>query len=172
MLARLLVAKGVREYLEAASLLKQKHPDAIIRLGGMEDPGSGGVPMSEIQQFVDDGIIEYLGHVEDVPAALAQCSVYVLPSWHEGTPRSVLEAMSTGRAVITTDARGCRETVEHEENGLLVPLKDPASLSEAMIKLASSSELRSKMGNKGRSLAESRFDARQVAAVMLDALSL
>ena len=172
MLARLLVAKGVREYLEAAAILKEKHPDAIVRLGGMEDPGSGGVPMSEIQQAVDDGIIEYLGHVEDVQAALARCSVYVLPSWHEGTPRSVLEAMSTGRAVITTDARGCRETVDHEENGLIVPLRDPASLAGAMSRLASSSELRSEMGNKGRSLAESRFDARQVAAVMLDALSL
>ena len=172
MLARLLVAKGVREYLEAASILKEKHPDAIVRLGGMEDPGSGGVPMSEIQQAVDDGVIEYLGHVDDVQAALAQCSVYVLPSWHEGTPRSVLEAMSSGRAIITTDARGCRETVEDGENGLLVPLRDPASLADAMIKLASFSELRSKMGNKGRLLAESRFDARQVATVMLDALSL
>lgn len=172
MLARLLVAKGVREYLEAAAILKEKHPDAIVRLGGMEDPGSGGVPMSEIQQAVDDGLIEYLGHVDDVQEALARCSVYVLPSWHEGTPRSVLEAMSTGRAVITTDARGCRETVEEGENGLLVPLRDPASLAQAMSKLASSPDLRSQMGRKGRSLAESRFDARQVAAVMLDALSL
>ncbi|MBG84499.1 MAG: glycosyltransferase family 1 protein [Phycisphaerae bacterium] len=172
MLARLLVAKGVREYLEAAAILKEKHPDAVVRLGGMEDPGSGGVPMSEIQQAVEDGVIEYLGHVDDVQAALSQCSIYVLPSWHEGTPRSVLEAMSTGRAVITTDARGCRETVEDGRNGLLVPLRDPHALSNAMHRLASDSALRIKMGIESRNIAQDCFDANQVADVMLRSLNL
>lgn len=172
MLARLLESKGVREYLAAASLLKRRCPDVVIRLGGMEDPGSGGIPMQEIHAAVTTGDIEYLGHVQDVPAALADCSVYVLPSWHEGTPRSVLEAMSTGRAIITTDARGCRETVEDGVNGLLVPLRDPATLAEAMEYMANDSTRRTTMGQAGRQLAESRFDAREVARVIMEALSL
>ena len=172
MLARLLESKGVREYLEAASLLKRRCPDAIIRLGGMQDPGSGGIPMDEIQPMVDSGTIEYLGHVQDVQKALGECSVYVLPSWHEGTPRSVLEAMSTGRAIITTNARGCRETVDDGVNGLLVPLKDPATLAEAMEFLTKDAVRRAAMGQASRQMAESRFDAREVAQVIMKALGL
>ena len=172
MLARLLESKGVREYLAAARLLKRRCPEAVIRLGGMEDPGSGGIPIAEIQTSMDSGDIEYLGHVNDVPRALSECSVYVLPSWHEGTPRSVLEAMATGRAVITTDARGCRETVDDGVNGLLVPLKDPATLAEAMEYLAKDSNHRLKMGQASRSMAENKFDADEVAKVMMKALGL
>ena len=172
MLARLLESKGVREYLSAASLLKRRFPNAVVRLGGMEDPGSGGVPMAEIQTAQQSGSIEYIGHVEDVQQALAHCSVYVLPSWHEGTPRSVLEAMSTGRPVITTNVRGCRETVDDGINGLLVPVRDPASLADAMCVLADNPPLRTKMGQAGRDMAIERFDARRVASTIMQALDL
>ena len=172
MLARLLESKGVREYLEAARVLKRRCPDVVIRLGGMEDPGSGGIPLSEIQASVDAGDVEYLGHVGDVKKALGECSIYVLPSWHEGTPRSVLEAMASGRPIITTDARGCRETVEDGVNGLLVPLKDPATLAEAMEFLALDQSRRATMGQAGREMAKNRFDADQVASVMMQALGL
>ena len=128
--------------------------------------------MAEVQAAVAAGDVEFLDYVHDVPAALGRCSVYVLPSWHEGTPRSVLEAMSTGRAVITTDARGCRETVEDGRNGMLVPVRDAPALAEAMSRLAGDPALRTAMGAQGRRLAEDRFDADQVAAVMLRALDL
>ena len=172
MLARLLTSKGVREFLEAAAMVKSRHPEAVIRLGGMEDPGSGGVPMAEIRSAEQAGAIEYLGHLEDVHDAMAASSVYVLPSWHEGTPRSVLEAMASGRAIITTDVRGCRETVEEGVNGLLVPWKNPEQLAEAMCKLAEDEDLRASMGAASRQQAETRFDAREVARVMMNALSL
>ena len=128
--------------------------------------------MNEIKAAQRAGAIEYLGHVDDVQQALADCSVYVLPSWHEGTPRSVLEAMATGRAIITTDTRGCRETVDEGANGLLVPLRDPASLAAGMIALAGDPERRASMGVESRQLAVSRFDAREVASVIQGALSL
>ena len=172
MLARLLTSKGVREYLEAAAIVKSRCPEAIIRLGGMEDPGSGGVPMAEIRSAEQTGAIEFLGHLDDVHEALSDSSVYVLPSWHEGTPRSVLEAMASGRAIITTDVRGCRETVEEGVNGLMVPWKSPEQLAEAMCKLADDSELRTSMGAASRKQAETRFDAREVARLMMNALSL
>ncbi|MCH2146036.1 MAG: glycosyltransferase family 4 protein [Phycisphaerales bacterium] len=172
MLARLLVAKGVREYLAAARILKAACPEAVVRLAGMEDPGSGGVPIAEIHAAVRQGDIEYLGHLSDVQDALAECSVFTLPSWHEGTPRSVLEAMATGRPIITTDARGCRETVEPGENGLLVPVRSPEALAGAMLELARDPKLRSRMGARSREIAETRFDADQVSRVILDALAL
>ena len=172
MLARLLVAKGVREYLEAARLLRKSCPDAVVRLAGMEDPGSGGVPMGEVDAACRDGDIEYLGHLPDVREALADCSVFTLPSWYEGTPRSVLEAMATGRPIITTDVRGCRETVEDGVNGLLVPARSPSELAKAMIRLAVDSESRAEMGRQSRSLAEKRFDADDVARDILNALDL
>ncbi len=173
MLARLLESKGVRVLIDAAKKLKEHCPDATVRIGGMEDPGSGGVPMSEIRNAHDNGIIDYLGYVEDVKQALADCSVYVLPSWYgEGVPHSILEAMATGRPIITTDHRGCRETVEAGRNGTLVPVRDSRALFQAMLSMAEDPQGRREMGNASRVLAESRFDAREVAAVMLDNLSL
>jgi glycosyltransferase involved in cell wall biosynthesis len=172
MLARLLVAKGVREYLESARLLRASCPDAVVRLAGMEDPGSGGVPMQEILTADRRGDIEFLGHLPDVHEALSECSVFTLPSWYEGTPHSVLEAMATGRPVITTDVRGCRETVEDGVNGLLVPPRSPAELAAGMLRLAADPGLRSAMGVESRSMAEKRFDADQVARLILDALAL
>jgi len=139
----------------------------------MEDPGSGGVPMNEIQRAHEMGIIEYLGYVDDVKQALADCSVYVLPSWYgEGVPHSLLEAMATGRPIITTDSRGCRETVTPSSNGTLVPPGNAEALADAMIDLASDPSRRAAMGIESRQLAEERFDARVVARQIMDALSL
>ena len=172
MLARLLEAKGVREYLEAARRVRAACPDAVVRLAGMEDPGSGGVPMREIEAAVTRGDLEYLGHLADVRDALASCSVFVLPSWYEGTPHSVLEAMATGRAIVTTDARGCRETVLPGENGLLVPVRSAEALADAMLELAGDPGRRASMGDRSRRIAEERFDGDRVAATILEALAL
>jgi len=172
MLSRLLEAKGVREYLAAAGKLRQKFPDAIVQLAGVEDPASGGVPIAEVRAAEDRGDVEYLGFVEDVQSAIAACSVCVLPSWYEGTPHSLLEGMAMGRPVVTTDVRGCRETVRDHQTGYLVPVRNPDALEAAMGKLAGDAALRSTMGAAGRRLAEERFSAEVVVRDMLSALQL
>jgi len=106
--------------------------------------------------------LEYLGETNDVRPAIAASNVYVLPSYREGVPRSTQEAMAMGRAVITTDVPGCRETVIDGRNGLLVPSHDSSGLAEAMIRLAGDGELRARMGQASRSLAEQRFDVHRI----------
>jgi glycosyltransferase involved in cell wall biosynthesis len=172
MLSRLLVSKGVREYIQAAQMLRAQGSSARILLAGPEDPGTDGVPMREVRAAHDAGLLEYLGFVEDVPALMATCSVCVLPSWHEGTSHTLLEAMAMGRPVITTDVRGCRETVRPGQTGLLAAVRDPASLARAMQSLASDAAARARMGAAGRTYAEQNFDADDVAAKVLRSLSL
>ncbi len=172
MLSRLLISKGVREYLDAARLLKDRGVPARLILAGPEDPGTDGLGVDEVRRAHDDGLIEFLGFVDDVPSLMASASVCVLPSWHEGTPHALLEAMAMGRPVITTDVRGCRETVRHGETGLLVPVRRPDALADAMQRLAADDALRARMGAAGRALAERRFDADEVAAVVMAALRL
>lgn len=104
MLARLVADKGVREYVAAARSVKHQYPQAVFRLGGGLDPNPASIRPDELQSWVDSGVIEYLGDIHNVQGALAACRYYVLPSYREGTPRSVLEAMATGRPIITTDA--------------------------------------------------------------------
>jgi glycosyltransferase involved in cell wall biosynthesis len=175
MLARLLRSKGVSDYLAAASLVKASHPEMILRLAGMFDAGRDALAISEIESAVRRGDIEYLGHLNGTTAvkhALSEASVYALPSWHEGTPHSSLEAMAMGRPIVTTDVRGCRETVVPGCNGLLVPPRDPQALADAIIELCSDSDLRERMGVESRRIAVERFDATVVAATICDALSL
>jgi glycosyltransferase involved in cell wall biosynthesis len=113
-----------------------------------------------------------LGRLDDVRPALSDCSVYVLPSYREGTPRSVLEAMAVGRAIITTDAPGCRETVIDGVNGLLVPPRDADALYEAMLRFVAEPALAAAMGEQSRRIAEKRYDARKVSADMLRHIGL
>lgn len=126
--ARLLREKGIVEYAEAARLVKALHPEArFVLLGGL-DPNPGGLGQPEVQSWVTEGLLEWPGHVAVKPW-LAQTSVYVLPSYYrEGVPRSTQEAMAMGRAVITTHAPGCRETVDDGVNGFLVPVRDVPAL--------------------------------------------
>jgi glycosyltransferase involved in cell wall biosynthesis len=125
-----------------------------------------------LAQWVSEGIIDYLGEQRDVRPFLAACSVYVLPSYREGTPRSVLEAMATGRPVITTDAPGCRQTVMEGKNGMLVPVRDAQALADAMMALAADTAKREAMGAASRSFAESLYDVRKVNAQMLSIMGL
>ncbi|WP_416140909.1 glycosyltransferase [Halomonas sp. HK25] len=136
MLARLMVDKGVREYLEAARRVKRQYPEARFQLAGALDPNPASIRQAELDAWIREGTIEYLGKLHGVQAALAGCRYYVLPSYYrEGTPRSVLEAMATGRPIITTDAPGCRETVDPDINGYLVPTHDSEALAAAMLRL-------------------------------------
>lgn len=170
MVARLLGAKGVREYAAAARALKARWPHALFRLAGWIDHGPDAVGEAELKDWVEGGI-DFLGRLADVRPALAEASVFVLPSWREGTPRSVLEAMAVGRAVVTTDAPGCRETVTEGENGYLVPPRNPKALEEAMERFILDPALAQRMGRSSRALACRRYDVHQVNAQIIAAIA-
>jgi glycosyltransferase involved in cell wall biosynthesis len=171
-LGRLLRDKGIAEYVAAAHLVRARYPAATFRIAGWLDPNPESLTQRELDALVADGTIEYLGAPDDVRPHLAAAHVLVLPSYREGTPRSVLEAMSMNRAVITTNAPGCRETVIDGESGLIVPVADPGSLAAAMIRLVSSRVLLERLAAAGRARAVERYDAHEVAASVLAALRL
>jgi len=170
MISRLLQNKGVREYCNAAALVKKLHPNVNFRLVGYLEEGPDGITQKELNNWVAAGI-DYLGELKDVRPALNQCSVYVLPSYREGTPRSVLEAMAVGRAIITSDAPGCRETVIDGENGYLVPVRDVSSVAAKMQELIENPSLVSTMGENSF-LARKKYDVRIVNQSMFQLLGL
>ena len=172
LIARLLGDKGVREYAQAAQLVKTVYPEVVFRLVGWIDDNPDAITQRELDQWVDSGLLEFLGRLDDVRPAISGCSVYVLPSYREGTPRTVLEAMAMGRPVITTDAPGCRETVIDRDNGFLVPVKDVQALADAMIKMIDSRGLVSKMGERSRQIAETKYDVHKVNALMLEGMGI
>ena len=172
MIARLIREKGVLEYAEAAKQLKARHPDARFLLAGWLDASPDGISQAELRQLIVDGV-EYLGKLSDVRQALAEASVFVLPSrYREGIPRSILEAMAMGRPIVTSDSPGCRETVLPGENGFLVRPGDVRELTEAMESFIIDPSLAASMGQRSRSLAEARFDVRKVNAEIIEAAKL
>jgi glycosyltransferase involved in cell wall biosynthesis len=169
--ARFILAKGVIEYLTAAKQIKQQYPQVEFLLVGWYENKDESIQPSIIQQYIDQGVIQYLGKLEDVRPALAQSSVFVLPSYREGTPKTVLEAMACGRAIISTNVPGCKETVNVDVNGFLVPARDVASLREAMEKFIINPELIVQMGQSSRELAVKKYDVNQVNTVILNAMA-
>lgn len=169
---RIIKDKGIIEYIEAAKIVKEKYPETRIQIVGYFDTNPTAIKEEEINQYVKDGIIEYLGPTDDVRPFLEKCSVYVLPSYHEGTPKSVLEAMATGRPIITTDAPGCRETVIEGVNGFLVPIKSVDKLAEKMIWMIENREESAKMGNHSLRICKDKFDVKKVNQVILDTMQL
>ena len=168
MIARLLGDKGVREYAESARRIRMTNPDIVFRLVGWVDENPDTVSQVELDGWIDSGHIEFLGKLSDVRPAIANSTVYVLPSYYrEGTPRTVLEALAMGRPVITTNAPGCRETVVDGENGFLVPIKSTDALVLAMKKFINEPMLATRMGERSRQIAEEKYDVRKVNAVML-----
>ncbi|WP_368655532.1 glycosyltransferase family 4 protein [Castellaniella ginsengisoli] len=172
LIARLLGAKGVREYAQAAGRLRREFPSAVFRLAGWIDGGPDSISADELQSWVNEGNVEYLGRLDDVRPALQDCCVYVLPSYREGTPRTVLEAMAIGRAVVTTDAPGCRETVVDGVNGYLVPVGSSDRLADAMRRFFGEPSLAREMGEQSRRIAEERYDVQQVNAEMLRGMEI
>jgi glycosyltransferase involved in cell wall biosynthesis len=170
--SRLLREKGIVQYAEAARIVKSQYPEVrFVLLGGM-DPNPGGLEQAEVQAWVDEGLLEWPGHVPVQPW-LAQSSVSVLPSYYrEGLPRSTQEAMAMGRAVITTDAPGCRETVDDGVNGFLVPVRDVKALMAAMLRFIENPDLIESMGQQSRRMAEERFDVHRINAKLLEVLGL
>ena len=172
LIARLLGDKGVREYTQAARFIKVKYPQAQFDLVGWIDDNPDSIEQKELDQWIDEGIINFWGKLADVKPAIAASSIYVLPSFREGTPRTVLEAMAMGRPIITTDAPGCRETVTNEVNGFLVPVKSVDRLVEAMEKFILNPSSIEMMGKASRQIAENKFDVHAVNNFMLKEMGL
>jgi glycosyltransferase involved in cell wall biosynthesis len=168
MVGRLIWQKGVREYLDAAALVRDKHPRARFRLAGEWDAAHpDAVPAAVVHEATGRGLIEFLGFVTNIEVELARASVVVLPSYREGTPRVILEASASGAAVVAFDVPGCREAVIHGETGLLVPFKDARALAEAVSRLLDDDELRARMGRAGRRMVEERFDLHAITRAQL-----
>lgn len=173
MISRLLKNKGVREYGEAAMRAKQIVPEARFDLVGTFDEGPDSIAEADLHRWIAGGL-NYHGEQADVRPFLADTSVYVLPSYREGTPRSSLEAMAVGRPIITSNAPGCRETVVDGENGILVPVRDVDALVGAMVTLAKDEAGRERMGQASLAMARDRFDVayvnNQIVTVLEEAL--
>ena len=170
MIGRLLGEKGVREYVDAARFVREEFPFSRFVLVGPRDSNPNAVSKAELDAWIADGVVDYRGELRDVRVVLAECSVYVLPSYREGTPRSVLEALATGRPVITTDAPGCRETVDDGVNGFLVPVGSSQALAEAMRRFLRQPELLQQMAAASLNKARGKYDVRLVNRKMLQIL--
>ena len=171
-ISRLIRDKGVVEYLEAARKLHQKRPDVRCVLVGPFDTNPSAIRPEELQRYIDDGSVEYVGEQKDVQPFLKACTAYVLPSYHEGTPKTVLEAMACGRPTITTDAPGCRETVTDGVNGYLVPVKDVDAIVAAMEKMLDDPQKTAHMAAEARYICEDRYDVRKVNRTICRTMSV
>ena len=171
-ISRLIRDKGVVEYLDACRELKKDHPDVRCLLVGPYDTNPSAITPEELRPYLDDGSVEYCGEATDVRPYFAETSVYVLPSYREGTPKTNLEAMACGRAVITTDAPGCKETVVDGENGFLVPVRDSGSIAEKMRFFLEYPDKIADMGRAGRARAEEIFDVRKVDEAICEAMGI
>lgn len=155
---RLLVEKGINEFIDAAVQVKNKHPFATFTiLGGLDPTNPGSVKLHKLSNLQESGVINYLGQVTDVKYWMNKATVFVLPSYREGFPRSTQEAMAMGLPVITTDVPGCRDSVINNENGFIVPVRNSLALANAMIKFCENPDLALKLGLKSRSMALNKF---------------
>ncbi|MDB4963254.1 MAG: glycosyl transferase [Myxococcales bacterium] len=175
LMSRLVVSKGIREFISAARTIRSRHPEARFKLVGQLEAENhpDGVKQGELDAWVAESLVEYLGFTDDVRGVLAATTVFVLPSYYrEGIPRTNLEALAMGLPIVTTDWVGCRETVEDGVNGFLVPPKDVAALTDRMERYVDDPALVAKHGAASRALAERRFDIDHVNELMMQALHL
>ncbi|MGB3290082.1 MAG: glycosyltransferase family 4 protein [Burkholderiaceae bacterium] len=169
MAARLLHDKGVREFVEAARMTASDPSGLRWVLAGSPDPGNpASISMEQFESWRQEGVVQCLGERSDIAGLYGDAHIVVLPSYREGLPKSLVEAAACGRAVVTTDVPGCRDAIEPDMSGLLVPARDARALAQAVLRLAGDGDLRRKMGAEGRRLAEREFDIGQVAQAHLD----
>jgi glycosyltransferase involved in cell wall biosynthesis len=163
---RMLWDKGVNELREATILLKEKYQDKIqFVLSGMADEeNKAGVPSKYLLDWQDDGYVKWIGYQFNMIEVYQSSHIVILPSYREGIPKSLIEACSIGRAIITTNGIGCKECVDDGVNGILVPVKDSFSLSNSIINLVSDSSKIHAMGLASRIKAEKEFDINLVIA--------
>ncbi len=157
--ARLLWEKGIEEYVSASRRLKSDGMNLVFLLAGAPDPGNpASVPEGKLKQWVNDGLIEWLGHVDNMAQLLREVDAVVLPSYYrEGLPTSLTEGAATGLPLITCDTPGCREVVSNDDNGILIPPRDSLALADSIKRLACSPRLRKKLGAGARARALAEF---------------
>jgi len=171
-IARLLGEKGLREYSQAASYVKKKYPDIVFQIVGPEDPSPDGIPIAEVNWWQQEGSIDYLGSTSDVRPYINDCHVFVLASYHEGMPRTVLEAMAIGRPILTTNVPGCKETVIEGENGFLVEKANVEQLAEKMTWFIENQQEWQRMADRSHELAKERYDVHKVNHELLKIMGL
>lgn len=168
LVARMLWDKGVGEFVDAARLLKGRGVAARMLLVGAPDAGNpSAVPAMQLEAWRREGVVEPLGQRSDIAEILADAHIACLPSYREGLPKALLEALAAGRPIVTTDVPGCREVVIDGENGFLVPPRDPVALADALEKLIVDAGLRRRFGERSRALAEAEFGTERVNAATL-----
>lgn len=169
---RLIEAKGIRVFIKAAEDLKNKYKNIeFIVVGGLDEQNPNAIQKDEIDVLMQNGIVNYVGHVNNVIDYVKDSSVFVLPSmYREGVPRSILEALSLGRAIITTDNVGCRETVIKDYNGILIEKNNASDLIQAMEFFYHNKEAIIEYGINSRQLAKDKFDVTIVNKIMIDSL--
>tara|TARA_R110002124_G_scaffold91090_3_gene232022 strand:+ start:2500 stop:3564 length:1065 start_codon:yes stop_codon:yes gene_type:complete len=172
LIARLLGDKGIREYVAAARQLRESWPDTEFHLVGGTDPSPDGISQAEVADWCKAGHIIWHGPLDDVRASISATHVYVLPSYREGTPRTVLEAMAMGRPIVTTDAPGCRETVIDGVNGFLVPVRNAKELAAALTQFIQNPDLVYRMGSESLKVASEKYDVHKVNEFMLREMGL
>ena len=172
-IGRLLKEKGIHDFIAAAQIVKEKFPQTTFTvLGGIDEANLGALTQGELTQSIDQNVIDYPGHVENIAEWIKQSHVFVLPSYREGVPRSTQEAMAIGRPVITTDVPGCRDTVIDGVNGFLVPKWNPQALAEKMIYFIEHPEQVRMMGDQSHKIAIEKFDAEKVNQRLLEILGI
>lgn len=171
MVARLLIEKGVREFVNAARQVKARHPAARFVLVGPMDTNPTAITKAEVDEWLAEDIVEYRGAQADVRPFLRDAHVFVLPSYREGTPRSALEALAIGRPILTVDVPGCREVVVDGVTGRMVKVRNADAVAEAMSWFIANKNALPEMSRRARSDAEARFDVHGVNRTILSALT-
>lgn len=167
--SRMLWDKGIGELAEAARILKRRQvPVRILLLGDPDPENPASIPLSQLEVWQDEGILEWRPHTSDMAGTLAACHIAVLPSYREGLPKGLLEAAATGLPIVASDAPGCREIARDNDNAILVPVRNAPLLADAIERLARDAELRRRMGRRGREIAEASFTEAAIVAQTLE----
>ncbi len=168
LVARMLWDKGVGEFVAAAELLRKRGANArFVLVGGLDTANRAHISESVLIRWQQEGNVEWWGPHEYMHEVLVEADIACLPSYREGLPKALLEAMASGLPCVTTDVPGCREAVSNGDNGFLVPARDAVSLAAALERLIRDSDLRQRMGQRGRERAESEFSQQRVSAETL-----
>lgn len=170
LVARMLWEKGVGDFVEAARQLRARGLQArFLVVGAPDRENPSAIPVAQLQAWHREGVIEWLEQRTDIPEILRESGIFCLPSsYREGLPKAILEALASGLPVVTTAVPGCREAVDHGDNGLLVSSRDPSALAEALARLIGDADLRRRMGRQSRRRAEREFASTQVCEATLD----
>jgi glycosyltransferase involved in cell wall biosynthesis len=169
-IGRLVYDKGIKEFVQAAEVVKRRYPQAEFWLvGKIDTENPTAISRQDLMRWTENGTIVYKGYTDDVREWIGLSDCIVLPSYREGMPRTLKEGMAMGKPLITTNTPGCREAVEHMTNGFLVPLKDSAALAEAMLHFIYMPAIeKEKMGKAGRAKAVDEFDDKKIASQIFE----